>query len=777
MAWDGDEFVAAFPGLASMVTEDGYRSLVAIALKVKGHYIGGISAAFSDTGHGQPVEIGFIEALGSAAAAAVERLRALDSEHRRTLEAEALARVTRALMDARSFEEVGELAWGEAATLLQANRGAFFLVDWVANELVLVGRPGLADRLQAQTERIPLTLGMGATDAVRTGEPVLLESAKDYVARYPAALSAIFGKADEEAPAAMMAVPVRGHAHIIGTLGFGFAEPRRFSERDVWLAQSFADGAASAIERLRFLRAEEESRKHAAALARASAALFDADDPAQVGRIVLEEARAVTGAATGTITLLDQADGTIYAVATFGEPAGSLPPAVRRPASEESVVAEAIRTGRKLVIEGTAAYERRYPAFAEMIRKSGCRVVVGVPLNKHGQTIGGFSLAYVDRDRLAGDHVALLESIGNTAAEAIDRLRSRRLLEAVLSQMPVGVSVADPHGQVLAVNERVAELWHGNAASKTINDYDLWKGFHPDGRAFSGQDWPIWRSLQHGEVVLGESIEIERLDGTRGTLEYNSAPMRDEHGSIIGAVVVVSDATGRVEAERAREAFLAVLSHELRTPITSILLAARQLRERADSLAPEVRQGLFVDLEAESERLNRVVSNLLILSRVERGAPLAIREPVLMQHLLPSVVAAEEKLWPGVKFRLVTPGRLPMVQGEPGYLEQIIRNLMANAAKYGGSEVEVSASTRDHELRIQVRDWGPGIRPEDRQRVFELFYRVEGMRQTAVGAGIGLFVVRNLVEAMGGRVWAEEPNDGPGACLVVGLPLMEVEGA
>ena len=774
-AWDADEFVAEFPGLASLVEEDGYRSLVAVPLKAKGRVIGGISAAFGDAAHGQPAEVGFLEALGSAAAAAVERLRALESERRRTLEAEALARVTRALMDARSFEEIGELAWREVATLLGASRGAFFMVDWATGELVLVGRPGMPERLQAVSERVPLSLSMGVTDAVKTAAPILIESAADYAARYPHSLSEVYGRAGEGAPAAMLAVPVRGHAHVIGTLSFGFLEARRFPERDIWLAQSFADSAATAIERLRFLQAEQASRKRAAALARASAALFEANDPFEVGRIVLEEARAVTGAGTGTITLLDSADATIHAIATFGQPAGTLPPSVRRPASERSIVADVIRGGKTIVINGPEDYGARYPGFAEMIRKTGCRAFAGVPLNMRGQTIGGFSLAYMDRDRVDAEEVSLLESIGTTAAEAIERLRSHTLLEAVLSQMPVGVSVSDPRGRILATNERVAELWHSDPQQPAY-DYDMWKGFHADGRPFEGRDWPIWRSLQRGEMVLGEAIEIERFDGTRGTLEYSSAPMRDEHGSVIGAVVVVSDATGRVEAERAREAFLAVLSHELRTPITSILLAARQLRERGETVDPEVRHGLFVDLEAEAERLNRVVGNLLVLSRVERGSPLTIHEPVLLQHLLPGLFAAEEKLWPEVKFRLISPGRLPMVQGEPGYLEQVIRNLMANAAKYGGGEVEVSAVTRGRELEIRVRDWGPGIRPEDRQRIFDLFYRVEGMRQTAVGAGIGLFVVRNLVEAMGGRVWAEDP-DGPGACIVVALPLLEVEGA
>jgi signal transduction histidine kinase len=312
-------------------------------------------------------------------------------------------------------------------------------------------------------------------------------------------------------------------------------------------------------------------------------------------------------------------------------------------------------------------------------------------------------------------------------------------------------------------------------SDSSVQDYGQWRGFHPDGRPYSPEDWPLARSLRRGEVVLDESIEFERSDSSRAIIEYSSAPVRDEHSSIIAGVVVLADVSGRVSAERAREAFLAVLSHELRTPITSILLAGRQLRGGYRKLTAGARRGLYVDIEAEAERLNRVVENLLVLSRIERGAEFAPCEPVLLHRLLPAMVSAEQKLWPDVRFHLKCSHGLPVIQGEPGYLEQVVRNLLANAAKYAGGDVDVSLAIQEGELVLQVIDRGPGISAEDRPHVFDLFYRAQGTK-SAVGAGIGLFVVRNLVEAMGGRVAVTE-WDGGGACFSVALAALPAETA
>jgi signal transduction histidine kinase len=138
---------------------------------------------------------------------------------------------------------------------------------------------------------------------------------------------------------------------------------------------------------------------------------------------------------------------------------------------------------------------------------------------------------------------------------------------------------------------------------------------------------------------------------------------------------------------------------------------------------------------------------------------------------VPSVVHSEEDRWPGVRFEIEIAAALPTVAADPTYTEQVVRNLVSNAAKYGGpgSTVTIRASAGAGEVVVQVLDDGPGFPSDETNRLFELFYRSPGTAATASGAGIGLFVCARLVAAMGGRIWAEPRNEG-GAEFGFALP-------
>jgi len=135
---------------------------------------------------------------------------------------------------------------------------------------------------------------------------------------------------------------------------------------------------------------------------------------------------------------------------------------------------------------------------------------------------------------------------------------------------------------------------------------------------------------------------------------------------------------------------------------------------------------------------------------------------VLLQRVLPTVVGSEEGRWPDVTFSLDVPPGLPTVVADPTYVEQVIRNLLSNAAKYGGHgttvETRVDADTR--EVRVRILDDGPGFPPEEADRLFELFFRSARTARAAAGAGIGLFVCARLIRAMGGRIWAANRPEG-----------------
>jgi two-component system, OmpR family, sensor histidine kinase KdpD len=217
------------------------------------------------------------------------------------------------------------------------------------------------------------------------------------------------------------------------------------------------------------------------------------------------------------------------------------------------------------------------------------------------------------------------------------------------------------------------------------------------------------------------------------------------------------------EAQQLQEAFISVISHELRTPITTILAGSRLLRRQLDDTTTAGE--LAADVEAEADRLFRIVEDLLVLSRLERRNLSIAQEPVHLVHLIERVIASEARRWPTHAFVLpekVPPRLVGVVRGEETYIEQVLRNLLANAAKYSptGSTVEVKVDNDGDGVAVRVLDDGPGIARAEVEQLFSLFYRSPATAASAAGAGIGLFVSRQLVDAMGGRMWARPRRRG-----------------
>lgn len=231
-------------------------------------------------------------------------------------------------------------------------------------------------------------------------------------------------------------------------------------------------------------------------------------------------------------------------------------------------------------------------------------------------------------------------------------------------------------------------------------------------------------------------------------------------------IVVMRDVTDARRREAVRETFIGILSHELRTPVTTIFGGSKLLARENSTLDEATRREIFHDIHDEAERLQRLVEDVVALNRFGEETGEISWEPVLLQRLMPGVLRSEEERWPGVTFRTDLPASLPTVSADPTYVEQVLRNLLSNAAKYGGAGSEVvlaaAADEAEEEVRVTVLDNGPGFPEEEAGRLFELFYRSPGTAGTASGAGIGLFVCARLITAMGGQIWAA-PRSGGGS--------------
>jgi len=230
-----------------------------------------------------------------------------------------------------------------------------------------------------------------------------------------------------------------------------------------------------------------------------------------------------------------------------------------------------------------------------------------------------------------------------------------------------------------------------------------------------------------------------------------------------GRIYVLRDVTASRHAKILRETFIGMLSHELRTPITTVYGGAKILTRHTDAFAPDVRS-IVDDIEAEAERLYRLVEDLVVLTKSEASTLDAGREPVLMQRVLPGLVSAEARRWPTLDFDARCSVGMPPVMAEQTYIEQIVRNLLTNAAKYGGAEgrIEVIGEEVGDDVVVRVLDRGRGFPEGDASRLFDIYYRSPQVTRRAAGSGIGLFVSKALVDAMNGRIWAAE-RDGGGA--------------
>jgi two-component system sensor histidine kinase KdpD len=226
-----------------------------------------------------------------------------------------------------------------------------------------------------------------------------------------------------------------------------------------------------------------------------------------------------------------------------------------------------------------------------------------------------------------------------------------------------------------------------------------------------------------------------------------------------------------------RAALLSSVSHDLRTPLSSIKAAASSLLQEDVQWDEGTRRSFARTIESQADRLNHLVANLLDMSRIEAGVLKPEKEWYALPALIRDVLGQLEPLLHGRVVQTCLPDDLPPVKMDYLQIDQVLTNLLENAVRYtpAGSPIEISAEVQDGQLLVSVADRGPGIPPAELERIFDKFYRVRTLQRDTSGSGLGLAVSRGLVEAHGGRIWAEN-REGGGAVFRFTLPLGNTEG-
>lgn len=372
------------------------------------------------------------------------------------------------------------------------------------------------------------------------------------------------------------------------------------------------------------------------------------------------------------------------------------------------------------------------------------------------------------------EEIASLARAMNKMASHLDErirtvVRQRNELEAVFSSMVEGVLTVDTEERILGINRAGARLLKvdfakvkGKNTMEAVRNTDLQRFVK---RALASPE------TIDGEIILADTSGSERFFYLHGT------GLSDDQGKSTGALIVINDVTNLRRLENVRRDFVANVSHELKTPITSIEGFVETLLDGAMDDPEDARRFLEI-IAKQSKRLHAIVEDLLALSRIEQEAN---REEIPLQRLtlLESLQSARQNCLPkaeskNVGIEMHCPDDLAAMIN-PALFEQAVGNLIDNAVKYNpeGSRVVVLAAKQDSEVLISVTDNGVGVSQEDLPRLFERFYRVDKARSNKLGGtGLGLSIVKHIIQAHKGYITVDSTL-GLGSTFTIHLPAID----
>ncbi len=376
-----------------------------------------------------------------------------------------------------------------------------------------------------------------------------------------------------------------------------------------------------------------------------------------------------------------------------------------------------------------------------------------------------------EADELRREIESLRTSLRSAEAE-------RRRLAALVESSPVGVMVVDAATRTFASVNKEAERILGMSpepGSTLVRYHELAIYSRTDGKQYEDDDRPLARALGRGEVVRAEEILLNRPDGRTLTILVNATPIYSDDGSIVSAVAVIQDMTPLEEMERMRNEFLAMVSHELRGPLTAIKGSAATVLSTARPFSPTETRSFFRTIDQQADLLSELVSNLLDVTRIEAGALVVDHKPTDVEVLVDEAVNTFLHGGSRHYIEVDLPPDLPRISADSQRVTQVLHNLLSNASKYSHetSTIRVTASLEEPYLAVSVIDEGQGVPADQLPLLFMKFSRagLREVQENVEGHGLGLAICKGIVEAHGGRIWAESRGEGTGARFTFTIPV------
>lgn len=361
---------------------------------------------------------------------------------------------------------------------------------------------------------------------------------------------------------------------------------------------------------------------------------------------------------------------------------------------------------------------------------------------------------------------------------AIDGAAAKELVASIADDLPVGIWAARaPSGELIYANRTFTEIMGMSARDDVAaGQYAAPYGIYDrKGALYPEDQMPFMRALRDRRTVTVDDIVIHRPDGAQVNIRAQARPIFDAEQQLTHIVIAFIDISREVAAERVRDNFLSIASHELRTPIATLQLKVQSMlfrcRNEADAIAERMTEWLSV-CEHQVRRLAALSDQLLDVSRIQAGRfELDLEELDLVALLRTSIALfSEQSRDEGTELRLEGPlslhGRF-----DAHRVEHIVTNLLSNAVKYGrGRPVVMTVSTIGERVHIEVRDQGIGVAPEDHARIFQPFERAVSPRSYG-GLGLGLWIAHQSASKIGGSIRVESEPAG-GAKFIVELPWL-----
>lgn len=370
------------------------------------------------------------------------------------------------------------------------------------------------------------------------------------------------------------------------------------------------------------------------------------------------------------------------------------------------------------------------------------------PLSLHGPGIDRLLVCSLDVTDAVESRMQI-ELLAETAQSRLDQLQT------VITSMEDAVLITDAASNLIHANPayqrllgpaRPGETSQERAARTQMRD---WSGAH-----LPAEQSTVRRALRGERYTNGEYI-VRTPSGTDLYLLCSGAPLRNGHGEITGAVVVLRDVSALREVERQKDDFLSMVAHELRTPVAAIRGFAQLVGRTLPDTGGATQQRLDV-IVRQADGLARLIDELLDFSRVQSGLFQVTRQPLDFMDVVRDVVHETSVLHPSIHVAVDAPPSVP-VRGDELRLKQVLQNLIENAIKYGpaGGDITVDLVQRSGDVVTTVSDAGPPLPAEERARIFERFYRADSQLGRG-GLGLGLFIVRTIVESHGGKLWVPD---------------------